>query len=45
MIWLKSREFVLPCVNLRHLLNILAEVSKRELDRCVESREEIRAKM
>ena len=45
MIWLKSLEFILPCVNLRCLLNILVEVSERELDRCVESREAIKAEM
>lgn len=43
--WLESLEFVFGRVNLKCLLNILVEMSKGDLDRCMESREEGRAKM
>lgn len=36
----KDPEFVIELINLRCLLNILVEVSKRELDGCLESRED-----
>lgn len=45
MTWLESLEFVFGRVNFKCLLNILVEMSKRDLDRCMESREEGRAKM
>lgn len=45
MTWLESLEFVFGRVNLKCLLNILVEMSKRDLDRCMESKEEVRAKM